>query len=210
MEEWRPTRGYAGYEASTLGRIRSAKTKRVKKLTANKSGYQVVCLRDDAGQQRVVKVHRLVASAFLPEFNIEDPAHEVDHIDRNKANNRPENLRIADRVLQNLNRDHTNAAKGKRYPVEQVNKISGQVVHVHESVNAPARAIGGAPGNICNVLNDKLKSAYGWAWRYVAQDMMLMMLDVSVLLGARRCTRLKTMVKQQCNTCKGKNRPVWF
>ena len=164
-------RGCAGYEASTAGRIRSAKTKRVKKPSANKSGYLVVCLRDDDARQRVVKVHRLVAGAFVPEFDIDDPSHEVDHIDRNKANNCPDNLRLADRIVQSTNRDHTNAARGKRFPVEQVNKTNGQVVRVHESVNAAARAVGGEAGNICNVLNGKAKSAYGWAWRYVAHDL---------------------------------------
>lgn len=103
-EEWRPIPGHPGYEASTRGRVRK--------------GSYVLC-RHDSGQdpaqdgsryQRVrvggrkVYVHLLVASAFLGPI---PPGHTVDHIDRNRANNRPKNLRFATRAAQAKNRAKT-------------------------------------------------------------------------------------------------------
>ena len=66
-----------------------------------------------------------------------------------------------------------NIAKGKRIPVQQLDKITGAVVATHVSVQEASRAIdkgNGGAGAICNVINGKSKSAYGYRWRYVAQD----------------------------------------
>lgn len=172
MEEWRVVRGFPGYEASSWGRVRSKKRRNVKNPSDLQSGYHVMCLRE-AGKQFNVKVHRIVAAAFIPQFDIHDASQEIDHIDQDKANNVPTNLRIADRVQQSNNRDHTNASRGKRYIVEKVDKRTGEVVAVYESVNEAARAIGhpGGAGNICNVINGKNKSAYGFVWRYAEPDL---------------------------------------
>jgi HNH endonuclease/AP2 domain len=51
-------------------------------------------------QKRTMKVHR-VAWKIMTGF---DPADEIDHINRNQADNRWVNLREADRVIQNNNR----------------------------------------------------------------------------------------------------------
>lgn len=170
MEEWKSILGYDGYEASTAGRIRSAATQRVKKPSPDKAGYLRVCLRQGAAQH-VVRVARLVAAAFLPGFDIHNRQQEIDHIDRDKTHNAPFNLRIADKFVQSQNRNHTNAARGKRCPVEQLHIVTGQVLAVHESVNAAGRAVGGnGAGNINKVLTGKAKTAYGFGWRYQVQQ----------------------------------------
>lgn len=53
-------------------------------------------------------------------------------------------------------------------PVEQLAKKTGDVIAVHESLYAAAEAVGkpNGAGNISNVANGKLKSAYGFGWRY--------------------------------------------
>tara|TARA_R110000772_G_scaffold138034_1_gene246981 strand:+ start:301 stop:816 length:516 start_codon:yes stop_codon:yes gene_type:complete len=59
------------------------------KQFVEKNGYHRVCLSRDKKQKRFL-VHRLVAQAFIPN---PDNKPEVDHINKNKSDNRLENLR---------------------------------------------------------------------------------------------------------------------
>ena len=95
-EKWKPIFGYDGmYEVSDLGRVRSLKFGKVKVLRARKrrDGYLNVNLCKD-GEQKSVLVHRLVASAFIPNDNIFN--NEINHKDENKENNRASNLEWCD------------------------------------------------------------------------------------------------------------------
>lgn len=94
-ERWRPIRGYKGYEASSLGRVRSVpRTLRdgrraggvVLKQQPDRDGYLTVML----GRKRV-RVNVAVQLAFA------GPA-EVRHLDGDQENNRPENLVWGSRV----------------------------------------------------------------------------------------------------------------
>lgn len=64
-------------------------------------GYEYVPVYRPTAGRSCMQVHRLVAIAFLP--NPEGFA-EVDHIDRNKANNNVSNLRWCSRQTNNLNK----------------------------------------------------------------------------------------------------------
>jgi hypothetical protein len=93
-EEWRPVKGYEGlYEVSNFGRVKSLKyhrtgTERILKPKKDKDGYLVVNLYKD-GKAKTHKVHRLVATAFLPNpHNLP----EINHINEDKTDNRVENL----------------------------------------------------------------------------------------------------------------------
>lgn len=92
------------YEASSMGRIRSvdrlvatARNKDMKairrgkilKTELDRSGYPVVTLSIE-NKQKTCKVHRLVASAFVPNPN---NLPQIDHINSKRYDNRPENLR---------------------------------------------------------------------------------------------------------------------
>lgn len=91
-EVWKDIEGYEGkYQVSTLGRVRNARTDKIRKLQPNKKdGYIYLTLCRSKIDQKKVKVHRLSAFAF-----IENPLNKpfVDHIDGNKHNNNVENLR---------------------------------------------------------------------------------------------------------------------
>lgn len=95
-EEWRQIPGYPGYEVSNRGRVRShlkyhgSFGPRILRQPPDRDGYPQVHLRDASGRDPVVKVHILVAVAFLGE---RQEGQEARHLDGDPANNRLTNLR---------------------------------------------------------------------------------------------------------------------
>lgn len=88
IEEWKNIKGYENYQVSNLGRIKN-KTGKILKQQIRK-GYCDVGLRLQGQKQpKLIKVHRLVAEAFIPNPN-NYPV--INHIDENKQNNRIDNL----------------------------------------------------------------------------------------------------------------------
>jgi hypothetical protein len=97
MEEiWKDVDGYEGYyQVSSFGRVRSLDRVvnnhfyggRILCLASDSDGYKVVGLHKNGS--KTVKVHRLVAQAFIP-----NPQNlpEVNHKDENKKNNFYNNL----------------------------------------------------------------------------------------------------------------------
>lgn len=92
MEEWRQIDGFQDYQVSNLGNVKSFKQDKNGKLLSlkpNATGYVVVKLYNN-GQDYNKMVHRLVLETFCPTT---DKDKEVDHINRNRNDNRLENLR---------------------------------------------------------------------------------------------------------------------
>lgn len=103
-EEWKPVVGWEGYyEVSNMGRVRSlnrivdsevnrgqikTKTARILLQSKNSQGYPIVHL-NTPNRSSTLRVHRLVALAFLPNPN---NLPEVNHIDGNKENAKLTNL----------------------------------------------------------------------------------------------------------------------
>ena len=73
MEEWRLVEGYEYYEVSNLGRVRSwinnkqkrRNTPKILSLHRLTKGYLGVSLSSAPNVSRTIKVHRLVAKAFI-------------------------------------------------------------------------------------------------------------------------------------------------
>ena len=109
-ERWLPVEGFAHYEVSDLGRVRSIDRVilcenrwgtpayrtyrgRILKLALHDFGYQVVRLsRDRVGHMRYV--HDLVAAAFI---GPKPPGQQVCHGPNGPADNRPSELRYGTR-----------------------------------------------------------------------------------------------------------------
>lgn len=98
IEQWKPIVGYEGlYEVSNLGRVKSLNynhtgVEKIMRQQKERNGYLRVGLYRD-GKHKIFLVHRLVATAFIPNpigFN------EINHINEDKANNCVENIEWCD------------------------------------------------------------------------------------------------------------------
>jgi len=87
--------GYPDYLVYEDGRVFSKKSRKMLKPIDNGKGYKFVNLCNQ-GKVKKMTIHRLVACHYIP-----NPHNypEVDHIDRNKANNDISNLRFVDRSM---------------------------------------------------------------------------------------------------------------
>ena len=87
--EWKLIEGFDGiYSVSNYGEVRNNKTGRLMKQRKTEKGYLRVGLTNN-GKPKCMRVHRLVAQAFIPN---PDDKPEVNHIDFNKENNCVNNL----------------------------------------------------------------------------------------------------------------------
>jgi len=104
-EQWRIVTEFPNYSVSNFGFIRNNKTGRILKFSMRKKYCTVTLMTriDDESTGEKVSVHRIVAKAFIP--NPEpDTKPQVDHIDRNPANNRVDNLRWANNYENGRNK----------------------------------------------------------------------------------------------------------
>ena len=89
LEIFKPIPGYENYQVSTWGRVFNTETGQFLIPTVHDKGYLRVDLYDKEGSKKHMKVHRLVANAFVNNF-FDKP--QVNHIDGNKQNNSFTNL----------------------------------------------------------------------------------------------------------------------
>jgi hypothetical protein len=95
METWIQITDFPDYEVSNLGRVKSHKYKisRIMKPRSLRDGYLSVILVNEKGRSQKL-VHRLVVQEHIGL----DPDLEIDHIDRNRTNNRINNLNLIPRL----------------------------------------------------------------------------------------------------------------
>ena len=167
-EIWRDIEGFGTcYQVSNLGRVKSLKygKERIMKAMKDEDGYLRVTLYKD-GKKKKYGVHRLVATAFIPNpYNLP----QVNHKDEVKTNNISYNLEFCS-VKYNINY----GSRTKRMVESKTNypKFSKQVLCVETGVIYPSthqvqRELGFANSNISAACNGKQKTAYGFHWRYI-------------------------------------------
>jgi hypothetical protein len=168
-EEWRDIKGYEGrYQISNYGKVKSLKTNREKKAFLQKFGYLKVQLYDGK-KARNYFVHRLVAQAFIPNYN---NLREINHKDEDKTNNSVTNLEWCDRsynvkygkridVFRKRMTNHPSVSK-----VIQCFDFKGNLISTYPSANEASRQTKIPATSIRGCAEGLLTHAGGFKWEY--------------------------------------------
>ena len=100
------------YAVSVDGQVKNCKTGKILDGHFDKDGYRIVSM----AKRGVMKVHRLVGICFLPRIDV--PKLEIDHINRDKTDNRASNLRWCDRTTNNQNNNSDHISLQERWRVK--------------------------------------------------------------------------------------------
>lgn len=174
-------------ERTTIGKDgkKYHRKERILKASLDGSGYLKVHLFDNESREKTLKVHRLVAKAFIS--NPEDKS-DVNHKDEIKTNNCVENLEWmthkenlnygtrTERARKTMNAidEATRKAIGESIrkalskPVVQYSK-DGELIQIWSSINEAGRQLGISHGNISLVVQGKRKTCGGFVWKYVEE-----------------------------------------
>ena len=189
-EIWKDIEGYEGYyQVSNLGRVKRLPRGKqwpyrqthnnIRKPKQNNSGYLVVNLSKD-NKVKWIGVHRLVATAFIPNPN---NYPQVNHIDECKTNNVVENLEWCTQSQNNLHgtaRQRQNETRHKNDPDRVVWKASamkhakrvamcsrdGELLRSFASMTEASQETGVDITTISYQCNGKRKSRRNYYWRY--------------------------------------------
>ena len=166
-EQWKPVVGYEGlYEVSSLGNVKSLAREVVgyrgstymtkeRILKPGLQRYPLVTLSKDS-TQKSHRVHTLVAEAFLgPKPAGRD--YTVDHINRDKKDNRVENLRWATRFEQAANRADTSVSHSSNATL--VHKETNTIVKYYDGFCSDYEL---KSGDIHRVIRGDRTSCQGW------------------------------------------------
>jgi len=99
MVEWKIIENYSNYSVSNIGTVKNNKTNKILRNNV-KCGYSNITLTDKTNK-KTFKVHRLVAFYFIEN---KENKMEVNHKNKNRLDNRVENLEWVTRIENNIHR----------------------------------------------------------------------------------------------------------
>lgn len=175
-EIWKPVEGYEGlYEVSDSGNVRSLSRKagkvhikgRILKPFQNRNGYLCVCLSKE-GTTKTVGIHRLVATAFVPNPNGKET---VNHINECKNDNRASNLEWLT-LQENIHygtrteRQRRNITESIGVAVIQISSDGHNAIARYDSISEAAKSIKAQPSDILSSISTGRKCR-GYHWRRI-------------------------------------------
>lgn len=177
IEVWKDIEGYEGmYQVSNLGRVKSLGNRSNHKdeillKQANVMGYKVATLTKDS-KGKMYKVHRLVATAFISNDDLENKI-EVNHIDGDKFNNKASNLEWCTKSENAIHAFKLGLRDSKKgienilsIKIIQIDPLDNSVIAEYGSLREMERETGFNRGNVSRACKDETSSAYGWKWKY--------------------------------------------
>jgi hypothetical protein len=177
--QWKSIQGYDGYyEVSDSGLVRSLdrdvmdkkgishhlsgkmmKLSKLKQRNNSDNAYLVVNLRKN-GASYVAMVHRLVATAFIPNPN---NYPTVNHKDGDKTNNSVDNLEWASYSENNIHAITHKLRQPRGNPILQKHD-DGSIVKRYRSTYEASRETGISVVSISHCLNGRTNHAGGFIW----------------------------------------------
>ena len=173
MERWSQIPN-THYSISSEGRVRNDETNKMKSMDATSDGYHKVDLYSN-GKRTSVRVHRLVAEAFIPNPN---KLPQINHIDGNKENNNVKNLEWVNNSQNMIHAYRTGLVtphptygmRGHKNPNGGRKGIPIFCVETNQTFSSVAEAerITGIPDScICDCLKGKCDHAHHLHFKYV-------------------------------------------
>ena len=151
------------YAVTSCGKVWSYRNKKFLKPATDKDGYQIVCLCKNS-QKKMCRIHRLVAEAYLPN---PDNLPQVNHKDENKTNNCLQNLEWCDaKYNHNYGTGNNRGAISRKKPILQYD-LNGNFIREWPSATDVGKEV---QANIVNCLKGKVKTAYGYTWKYKNEE----------------------------------------
>jgi hypothetical protein len=178
-EIWVDIFGYEGlYQVSNLGRVKSC-TKEIphylggkrilkekyRKIVTDKDGYSIVDLYKN-GIGKMMKVHRLVGSAFLDK---KDEKSQINHINGIKNDNKVENLEWCDASENQLHAFKIGLKKpqiNNEIPILMYDKKSKELIMHFQSLSKAALYLGCRTSDVSANLKNRQKSVRGFYFNY--------------------------------------------
>lgn len=174
IERWRPVEDFPLYEVSNLGRVRKkeymtqdkrcCRKARIISPVLNKNGYYYVNIIDRSGKHYFKTIHRLVATAFLPNPN---DYPDINHKDRDKKNNTVENLEWCT-TKYNVTYADAQEKKAARLskPVMQIDATTGEVVCRYKSERYASKVTGIQQPYISMCARNPHRTIKGYQWKF--------------------------------------------
>ena len=165
MERWMPIDGWEDkYAVSDTGKVKNIISGKMVSQHDNGVGYKKVQLWRDGVGGRHAYVHRLVASAFLPD---KGNRTEVNHRDGNSSNNAVENLEwvtSSENTKHAVYRGALCSWGNRSKPIEARNIATGEVIRF-ATISEAEKALGSR--HITDVLKGKRHQCKGYDFRYL-------------------------------------------
>lgn len=173
-EIWKDVSGFEGlYKISNFGRVMSLNYKRIgisqiRVPRTDKGGYLYVNLHKN-NKTKSMKIHRLVASAFLPN---PQGLPQINHIDEDKLNNCLWNLewcnasynnKYGTRTRKVLDSHKRNGSSKAEKPVVQMDK-QGNTIAEFISISEAARQMGVSRESLRDAALGYSKTCKGFIW----------------------------------------------
>lgn len=161
MEIWKDIKGFEGlYQVSNYGNVKSLNYNKTGKecILKNRKRYDGYCsIRLCNKTVKTFSIHRLVAEAFIPNPN---NLPEVNHRDEDKTNNNVTNLEWCDKKY-NIN-------YGTRTEKTSKQVLCVETGVIYQSLHNIERELNFSRSSIRKCCINKLKTAYGYHWEYIA------------------------------------------
>ena len=151
--------GFSNYRVDKTGDVYNSKGVRLKP-ERSKNGYLRVSLSNETEKHKHFLVHRLVATAFIPN---PESKPQINHIDRDKTNNNVENLEWCT-PLENL--EHSSVIQ--KASVAKFTKIRCiETGKIYESIKQVEETLSLSHSNLVACCAGRRPTCGGFRWEYV-------------------------------------------